>query len=449
MSQVSLNRGPAVHLNASQGRDPVPLRSTTPSRRLESEARSVHTERHYDRSVRSGMSQERSVRSNISQERRSGMSQNDNASRRSGRSGMSQKRESSVRSGRSSSMYRYERATPSLISNPDNLVCDYVVNQQMINDRRAKEMNKHLEDKEHANRTNAELKRQLEQEKERHMQKLKLYKEGIEAQNQDLQDRRVQETEQIQIEKKKILKQLADNSDLIAIEKKMLERQDQFREELREQLGQNHLKTTQNLQEKLELEKNTHNLVIDDAWRAPHQRALRNHYKDNLINQLDDNDKNRQYVKQEQQLADTKYVEEVKAYNARDAQARAQIESEKKEILKNELDKQLGENDEKRRFADELKQEDLKCHIEKIEHDNAIYRDIVARKKVQAQGYLKDLTEQRVERDIKNKEEVVESKKPQGTGLFVPSKVKKYYYCAVTKKLFPIEQLNKRYKVAK
>ena len=282
-----------------------------------------------------------------------------------------------------------------------------------------------------------------------HMQKLKLYKEGIEAQNQDLQDRRVQETEQIQVEKKKILKQLADNSDLIAIEKKMLERQDQFRDELREQLEQNHLKTTQNFQEKLELEKNTHNLVIDDTWRAPHQRALRNHYKDNLINQLDDNDKNRQCVKQEQQLADTKYVEEVKAYNARDAQARAQIESEKKELLKNELDKQLGENEDKRRFADELKQEDLKCHVEKIEHDNAIYRDIVARKKVQAQGYLKDLTEQRVERDIKNKEEVIESKKPQGTGLFVPGKVKKYYYCAVTKKLFPIEQLNKRYKVAK
>ena len=302
-------------------------------------------------------------------------------------------------------------------------------------------------DKEHALRTNANLKKQLADEKEKHLEKLRIYRDGIDGQNQDLLARKEKKKLEDDAEKKKILKQLADRSDLIATEQKMLERRDQFREDLADQLAKNREAEEQKQREKIELEKRTHNLLIDDAWRDPHKRALRNHYKENLINQMDEKERDKADQKRAKKEEDDQYVDEVRAYNKRDKEARDAIEAEKKDLLKTELDRQLIENDEKRKADQAMKDLEAKRHKDKVAYDNGVFRDNMERKKAQLQEYLKDLTGQAQEKELAKTQASIDAKKPDGTGLHIPQKVKKCYNCAVCKRIMALERLNKRYEV--
>lgn len=42
------------------------------------------------------------------------------------------------------------------------------------------------------------------------------------------------------------------------------------------------------MQDLLEEEKNNPNLLIDDSWKKPAQDAMKEYYKNNLINQIDE-----------------------------------------------------------------------------------------------------------------------------------------------------------------
>jgi len=302
-------------------------------------------------------------------------------------------------------------------------------------------------DKEHALRTNANLKKQLEDEKEKHLEKLRMYRDGIEGQNQDMMARKEKKKQEEEAEKQRILKQLADKSDLIANEQKMLDRRDKFREELADQLARNREAEAQKHQDKLDLEKKTHNLLIDDAWRDPHKKALKNHYKENLINQLEEKERDKADQKKAQKDADAQYIEDVKAYNQRDKEARQAIEHEKKDLLKGELEKQLRENEDKKRADQDMKDLEDQRHRDKVAHDNGVFRDNMERKKAQLQDYLRDLTGQAQEKEISKTQALIDSKKPEGTGLHIPQKVKKCYGCAVCKRILALERLNKRYEV--
>ena len=438
--KYNMNQGPSVHLqkNSPQPKaETMPLRSVSQQRRLDEDARSVHTDRHYDKSARSGKSP------NGSQHSRN---QSVHSGKRS--ENRSQSRDGSVASHNSVSVH-YKKMSSSLVSNPDNLICDDCINKDIGDKHKNKLQDKKDADKEHALRTNANLKNQLQLEKEQHLLKLKLYREGIEGQNQDLKARKDQKKQDEDAEKDKIIRQMNDKSDLIAIEKKMLDVRDKFRDELADQLDKNKDKFAQQEKERLELEKRTHNLLIDDGWRAPHREALKNHYKDNLINQLGDKERDRADAKKQQKDIDEQYVNDVKIYNQKDRETRLLIDTEKKEVLKQELEKQLGENADKKKSAEELKAIEDARHNDKIDYDNRVFRDNADRKKMQVQGFLQDLTGQLHEKEIEKAQAELDAKKPQGTGLHIPQKVKKCYNCAVCRRNQALERLNKRYEITR
>lgn len=440
MSYTQLNQGPAVHLqrNAPQPKaETMPLRSVSQSRRLEEDARSVHTDRHYDKSARSGKSPDGSQHSRNPSVHSAKRSEN-----------RSQSRDGSVASHNSVSVH-YKKMSSSLVSNPDNLICDDCINKNIGDKHKDKLQEKKDADKEHALRTNLNLKKQLELEKEQHLLKLRLYKEGIEGQNQDLKARKAQKKNDEDAEKDKILRQINDKSDLIAIEQKMLNVRDKFRDELADQLDKNRDKFAQQEKDRLELEKRSHNLLIDDGWRAPHREALKNHYKDNLLNQLGDKERDRADAKRNQKEIDGKYVSDVQIYNQKDRENRIQIELEKKDVLKQELEKQLGENADKKRSAEEMKAIEDARYNAKIDYDNKVHQNNAERKRAQVQGFLNDLTGQLHEKEIEKAQNELDAKKPQGTGLHVPQKVKKCYNCADCKKSKALERLNKRYEISR
>lgn len=444
-ASIPLSRGPMMHIvsRSPAQQESQAARSTSNNKRIEEEARSVHTDRHYDRSARSNKSQEKSP----SQKSRDISPQNgaadDNKSQRSGRS-----KDGSVHSNRSGS-YQYNKLSSSLVSNPENLICDDCINKDIGQGHKDKAAVQRQADQEHANRTNAELKRQLEEEKEKHLQKLRLYREGVEGQNADLEAKRGQAKADEEAEKKKIKKQLADKSDLIAKEKEMLARRDKFREDLANQVESNEANRVNLAREHEELDKKNHNLVIDDGWRAPHQKALKEYYKGNLLNQLADNQEARANAEENRKNEDAQYADEVREYNAKDRAARAKIELEKKELLKNELQKQLAENEDKKQNAKTDKAEEDDKHRQKIKFDNDVFYENMEKRRNIVQGHMQDLVAQKEEAEAAKKLAAAEAKKAQGTGLHIPHKLKKCYNCAVCRLVKPLERLNKRYKIAR
>ncbi len=419
----------------------MPVRSVSQTRQIEEDARSVHTDRHYDKSARSGKSQDKSVKSHESR------NPSERSRKSDQRSEQRSRHENGSVSSRSSYSEHFRKVSSSLVSIPDNLICDDCINKNIGKHQKDKLAALKDADKEHALRTNANLKKQLEDEKEKHLEKLRMYRDGIDGQNQDMMARKDKKKAEEEAEKQRILKQLADKSDLIANEQKMLDRRDKFREELADQLARNRDAEAQRHQDKLDLEKRTHNLLIDDAWRDPHKKALKNHYKENLINQLEEKERDKADQKRAQKDADAQYIDDVKAYNQRDKEARQAIEAEKKDLLKSELEKQLRENDDKKRADKDMKDLEDQRHRDKVAHDNGVFRDNMERKKAQLQDYLKDLTGQAQEKEVAKTQAFIDSKKPEGTGLHIPQKVKKCYGCAVCKRILALERLNKRYEV--
>ena len=446
------------NLNNQKGRpvEAMPLRGSGNSKRVEEEARSVHTDRHYDKSARSNNSQEKSVHSTNSQNRsvhsqasqeRSMHSQksqekapSDNQSQKSG----SQRRERSTSSSRTGGQ-RYQKLSSSLVSNPDNLVCDDCINDSLGKRNKDKNADRKEADREYALRTNAQVKMQLAMEKQRHLEKLQMYRDGIGEQNQNMQALKAQQRAEAEIEKERVRIHLADNSDLIAQERMLLERKERFRGELDQQLDEFHVNQQIKQKYKMDLEKGNHNLLIDDAWRAPLKEELKQHYKNNLLQQMNEKEAWKLDAKKERLVKDAIYVEEVKEYNQRDHETRVAIEAEKKELFKKELAKQMEHNIDKRLQAEELKYNDHQRHQERIESDNVAFRGNIERKKVEVHGYLQDLTQQARDKELDKRQALADSKKPEGTGLHLPEKVKKCYNCNVCKRATALERLNKKY----
>jgi hypothetical protein len=368
----------------------------------------------------------------------------DTASQRS----TSQHKSASPASANSGS-YVIQRLTSSLVSNPDNLICDDCINGRIKDGHKDRAQLAKDADREHAERTNANLRKQLEDEKARHLAKLKMYRDGIDDQNQDLIAKKAKNRLAEEAEKQRIMKQLADRSDLIATEQMMQERKDKFRGELADQLANKERERFEQEKKQQEHDRAQHNLLIDDGWRAPHKQALKNHYKDNLINQMNDNDKIKQEERDRRRELDIEYISQVKIYNQKDAEAKAFIESEKKDLLKQELNKQLLENDQKKRDADAHKDKEDQLHKDKIDHDNNVFKDNMERKRIQVQGHLANLTQQALDKEAEKRQAALDAKKPEGTGLHVPQKVKKCLNCAVCKRITALERLNKRYKIKK
>jgi hypothetical protein len=335
------------------------------------------------------------------------------------------------------------------VSNPDNLICDDCINGRIVDGQKDRAQLAKDADKEFVDRTNANLRKQLEDEKARHLAKLKMYRDGVEDQNQDIMAKKAKNKLAIEAENQKIIKQLADRSDLDATEQMIQERKYKFTCELDEQLVTHEREKLEKKKKQQEYERAQHNLLIDDAWRAPHKKALKNHYKDNLINQMNDNEKNKKDEKDRRLELQVDYINQVTAYEKKDAEAKAFIESEKKDLYKQELNKQLLEQDQKKRDASAQKEREHQLNMNTIEHENNVFKDNMERKRIQVQGHLNNLTQQALDKEAEKRQAALDAKKPEGTGLHVPQKVKKCLNCAVCKRITALERLNKRYKIKK
>ncbi len=56
-----------------------------------------------------------------------------------------------------------------------------------------------------------------------------------------------------------------------------------------------------------ELDRQNPNLLIDDAWRKPHQDAMKEYYKNNLLDQLGDRERLKNERKRREKESDDDY----------------------------------------------------------------------------------------------------------------------------------------------
>jgi hypothetical protein len=352
-------RGPAYNLlqRNNQLTSALPVRDTD-SRRFQTEkrsvanedARSVRTERHYDKSTRSNRSQE------LKQDNKSVRSTSSHNSHRQ-----------SVQS--SHDFNKYQRISSSNVSQPDNLICDHCINHKQHNDKLHDLADKRANDREHALRVNENIRKQLEDEKRRHLDKLKLYQDAIDQQKNDNDRKKGLERENEAKEKERIRNALAKNDDLLALQADEYRKKQIFIHDLKEQINLHDQLKAERTKEQLEFDRQNPNLLIDDAWREPHRRLLQNHYKDNLLDQLKDKEAEKQQDKERRQLEDLDYKQKLEELKHKDKILRDKLEAQKKGLFQDELKNQLKEKDQLKDLEKQIKAMEDQNYRNKIKHD--------------------------------------------------------------------------------
>jgi hypothetical protein len=430
-------RGPAYNLlqRNNQLTSALPVRDTD-SRRYQTEkrsvanedGRSVRTERHYDKSTRSNRSQElkqdnKSVRSNSSQ---------------------NQQRQS-VQS--SHDYNKYKRVSSSNVSQPDNLVCDNCINHKMHSDKGKDLANQRANDREHALRVNENLRKQLEDEKRKHLDKLKLYQDAIDQQKLDNDRKRAIDRENDAKEKEKIRAAMGKNDDLLALEAEEHRKKQIFIHDLKVQMELHEKLKIEQERNLLDADRQNHNLLIDDAWREPHRRLLQKHYKDNLLDQLKDKDAEKLQDKERRQLEDREYNQKLEELKNKDKVLRDKLEAQKKGIFQDELQNQLKEKAQLKDIEKQIKALEDQNYRDKIKHDNDVHLDNLFRKKKLQNEVLDKLGDQINENDLKRKLDKEDAKKPGLTSVPLAEKEQKKYDCKVCHHKYPIKMLNKKRKL--
>jgi len=430
-------RGPAYNLlqRNNQLTSALPVRDTD-SRRFQTEkrsvanedARSVRTERHYDKSTRSNRSQEL---------------KQDNKSVRSTSSHNQQRQ--SVQS--SHDFNKYQRLSNSNVSQPDNLVCDNCINHKQHNDKIKDLADQRGKDREHALRVNENLRKQLEDEKRKHLDKLKLYQDAIDQQKGDNDRKKALDRENDAKEKERIRAALAKNDDLLALQAQEYQKKQVFIHDLKEQIQLHEKIKVDTAREQLEFDRQNPNLLIDDAWREPHRRLLQDHYKDNLIDQLKDKEAEKLQDKERRRLEDLEYKQKLEELKLKDKEIRDRLEAQKKGIFQDELQNQLKEKAQLKDLEKQIKGLEDENYRNKIKHDNDVYLDNLFRKKKLQDEVLNKLADQINDNDLKRKLDKEDAKKPGLTSVPLPEREHKKYNCKVCHHHYPIKMLNKKKKL--
>ena len=424
--------------NTARNDATLPVRDTdskrfAPSERrgvanVNEDARSVRTERHYDKSNRSGRSQEL---------------QGDNKSVRTTSSNNSQRQ--SVQS--SHDFNKYQRISSSNVSQPDNLVCDNCINHKMHDDKVNDLANKRNNDRDHAQRVNENLRKQLEDEKKRHLDKLKLYQDAIDNQKNDQQRKKENEREIEAREKDKIRQALGKDDDLRARQELEQQKKQNFIHDLKDQIGLHQQLKAQREKELLDLDKQNPNLLIDDAWREPQRRLMQDYYKNNLLDQMKDKDAEKGDEKDRRRAEDDAYKRELAALKAKDELLRQKLEGQKKGIFQEELENQLQEKQQLKDLEKQIKRLEDDNYKKKIQHDNDVHLDNLFRKKKLQDEILDKLGNQINENELKKQLEKEEAKKPGLNSVPLPDKQNKCYNCKLCRHNYPLKMLNKKKKL--
>ena len=447
------NQDKAVAIKSQDISNSQKLRSTSP---INAEKRSAHLERQNERSNRSNSVQavdnNRSLsksHSNQNIRQTEGNQMNHSASNNDIKQENGMHRSQSALSVQNQ-YGEYLKATLSNVSNPDNLICDYCVNQNMHDGKIQSAQAMKQRDVEHNNLIQDSLKRQIEDEKRRQLEKLKLYQESIDAQKNDLNDRKKKAQQLRDIEDNKIREMINENNKgNYEKEQKAYENKQRYINELNEQMGKNYEVRQQKYFNELEQQKKNDNLLINDTEREMKRRLINDQYKKNIRSQLEEQMKAKEGKKDQDKQQDEAYRRKVQEMIGKDVEARRVMDKMKRDAFLNDVDRHLALREDLKNQERDEKQTELDNVRRKIMQEKELEQAQANQKRNKLNGYINDLNNQMADRSAEKQLKAEQDKVLTGTTLLIHQKTDKCYNCAKCRKNYPLKHLNKHKRMTK
>jgi len=332
------------------------------------------------------------------------------------------------------------------ISQPDNLVCDNCINQHLHDDK-VKGMQKQRDlEKEYVQRLDDNLKKQALDEKERHLEKMRLYQEAITQQRDDINIRKHQQLMEQEKEKERIRRMMMNREEELARLQKEQEKKAYFINDLKNQIDAVQARRQREAQQNLEFDRQNPNLLIDDSWREQHRNVLKQHYRDNLVEQLNDAIQDKQIQKQaklSEEIAHRNFAEQAAAQQD---ELRRKREAEKRELFKQTIKDQLHDKQAQNDYEKYLKAMDDQNLRMKLDNDHAFARENANRRQKIMKDYLNELGQQMEDLHLNRKLQKEDDRRPGLNTLPLPEKHDKCYNCKVCRHKYPLKMLNKKKK---
>lgn len=303
----------------------------------------------------------------------------------------------------------------------------------------------------YADRKIEEAQRELEEERQRNMQKKDLYRNALYHQMDDVE---VNKKYWEEVEKKKDQEYVNYNNERnkqIAEWERDAEKnkKENLINELNDQIQLNKELDQYKKAHEAEVDAKHHNLLLDDYWKHPLQHQMKMEYRDDIFDQMAD-DEARKRQEAENKLADDMSIKR----RAEEAYAEEQAflqdnKNMKKAILTEELVTQMKEKEFIKDHENAIKDQERRDEIEQFElHKQQYLQNMFAKKKMN-QEHLNELVKQLGDKEMERRLQNAEDKKAKDTTLTIPQKADKCGTCKSCQNKFSVKRLNKKVRVPK
>ena len=300
-----------------------------------------------------------------------------------------------------------------------NLMWNNYLNKHMIDMKKKKKQKDRNKDRKFAKDVDKKLKEQLEKEKQKQKEKLQVYQNAILNQNDEVARRKQQNKELTRAEQARLKREMAEDN--AKFYKNKAERaaalKDKYLQDLERQKQNKNQANRDESELNRELDAKNRNYLIDDAWKEGHQKQLKNHFKDGLVNQMQDKDDAKYWEQQKKIADDEQYRDDLRRANDADLRRRKEIEDAKKQIFLNEIQNQEQERQAQKELDDNLSRAENDKVRQKLINDHMKYLDAEKRKRAMMNDHINKIGGQMQELDARKRKEAADAKKYHKTGL--------------------------------
>ena len=192
-------------------------------------------------------------------------------------------------------------------------------------------------------------------------------------------------------EKAMLAEQMKNNDDLIRRMDQENERKQEFIEGLKAQIRDKELTQMERQRLQEQIDRKTKNLLIDDSDQVAHRQAIKDCHKENLMNQLSDNERARFENDQMKHQEEMQYLEMQQQMLNKDLIREQREKDEKRKMFLNEIEKQLDDKRNGRMRENQMIDEENRRMYAKQQYDNDQYMNGMFKKKAEMKQYIEDL----------------------------------------------------------
>ena len=351
--------------------------------------------------------------------------------------------------GVSGQRLEYLRATSSNVSNPDNLVCDYCVNKDMADAKARHAQALQQRDTAQERLAHDELRRQLEEEKRQQFEKIRAYKDGIDAQRGE-QVRRLRKDTELRVAEQKQTRAVLEEGERQDWERAVRreEARQRYAQELSGQVQLNHEARRRRHVDQVDADRQNKNLLIDDSGRAVHRLNVNEGHKRVIREQMEDQVKVKEGRKEEARAENEEYRRKVQEMITKDVEERKRLAAMQRQAYLGDIQRQNDMKAQARLNGWELEQAELENLRQRANQDRQRESDLAQLKRQQLREHARELGHQMVSKSAEKQAQLVTDRAVVGTTLLMHPKSDKCYNCAKCRNRYPLKMLNKNKRVS-